>query len=133
MPSVESPLYISSRLMAALDLPGAGTIHVHAETRDAEGRVVYRYVVEGEDGSVVAQGDDLRSGVGVPVDYRDAVGTLLAFLSHAAEQYDHWDVDGRGDPPDGWAFGSREVCEWAYMHDSEIIDAENVMSDDGAR
>ena len=129
MPSVESPLYISSRLMAALDLPGAGTIHVHAEMRDSEDRVVYRYVVESAGGAVVAEGDELRSGVGVPLDYRDAVVTLLAFLTHASEQYRaHMGDDDA--PADGWVF-PRDACEWAYMHDAEIGMAESLLSDEG--
>ena len=119
---MESPLYISSRLMAALDVPGAGTIHVTWDRLDAENRVVYRYVVEAADGSVIAEGDDMRSGVGAPVDYRDAVGTLLAFLAFAADQYRTHMGDDDG-PADGWVFPP-DVCEWAYMNEAELLMAE---------
>lgn len=92
MTTVHRPLYISSRLMAAVDVEGAhgrvGTLHVGTHLRDAEGRIRYRYVVENASGVVLDEGSDLRSGVGAQVDYSDIMATLVGFLGACAEAGD---------------------------------------------
>ncbi len=108
---VPAPLHISSRLMAALTIPGAGTVHVSADRRDGEGRVVYSYVLEDADGRHLVTGEDLRSGVGADVDYRATVGTLLSFLSAAAES---------SEGSESAEIFSPEVTAWARENATEI-------------
>jgi hypothetical protein len=115
MPTVASPLYISGRLMAALKIDGAGTLHLHAEDRDGEGRVVYRYLIEDEQGTQLEEGRDLRSGVGAEVDYTSTMATLLSFLSAAAEA---------GQDGENSDLFSPAVREWAEQHSDEIAMAE---------
>lgn len=115
MAEVAAPLFISARLMAALKIDGAGTLHLEALGRDG-GRVTYRYVVEDEQGRILAQGNDLSSGVGASIDYRATMGTLLSFLGAAAESYDY-----RAEYPDTSDDLFPDACmEWAYMHADEL-------------
>lgn len=74
------PGYISARLMAAYDFDDSHTLHLHAEQRDDEGRIVYSYVLERE-GVVIFEGSDFQSGCGAPVDYADAARSLMGFLT----------------------------------------------------
>ncbi len=116
---VPSPLYISGRLMAALDIDGAGTLHLSALGTDAEGRQTYEYVIADQTGRALITRDDLRSGVGGQVDYLAMMGTLLAFLNHTAEQY----ASTMGsEPADGWSFNA-EVAGWAYCNDDALQSA----------
>ncbi|WAL67127.1 hypothetical protein ORV05_04885 [Amycolatopsis cynarae] len=115
MSEVRAPLFISSRLMAALRIDGVGTLHVNAENRDSDGRVVYAYVVENSEGTELETGFDLRSGVGADVDYSAAMGTLLSFLEHAADVY----RAGMCANTEESSF-SAAVQEWAYLNSEEI-------------
>lgn len=74
------PGYISARLMAAYDFDDGHTLHLHAEQRDDEGRIVYTYVLERE-GTVIFEGDDFRTGCWAEVDYADAARSLMGFLT----------------------------------------------------
>lgn len=109
--NVHAPLFISGRLMAAYAVPDSGTFHVHAFERDAEDRVHYRYVIEDANGNELESGDDLRSGVGAPVDYPATMATLLSFLMAAAESY-----------PDGESANlfQPNTVEWAALNDDEL-------------
>ncbi len=71
--------FISSRLMAAYAFDGH-TLHLHADSRDVEGRVRYSYVLE-HDGAVIFEADDFRSGCGDDVDYAKAARCLMGFLT----------------------------------------------------
>lgn len=82
---VRSPLYISSRLMAALRLEDGSQLHVGALDRDGEGRVRYEWIIDGPNGRMVATDTDLRSGCGAAIDYTDTMRSLLTFLSACAE------------------------------------------------
>lgn len=86
------PGYISARLMAAYDFDGGHTLHLHAEQRDDEGRIVYSYVLE-RGGVVIFEGSDFRSGCGAPIDYADAARTLMGFLTlrEGDTDADHFD------------------------------------------
>ena len=127
MAVVKHPLYISSRLMAALDIPGLGTCHVHAKVRTDEGRVRYSYLVEDEARNEVITGEDIESGVNADVDYTDAMGTLLSFMSHAAENYRYHFVDSHGGG-DGPVFGTAQD-EWCFQHEDEIAMAQCDLED----
>lgn len=108
---VPAPLFISGRLMAALKIDGAGTLHLLAGTRTGEGRIPYTWTIEDADGTELESGDDLSSGVGDPVNYPRTMGTLIAFLGAAAER----DGDD-GDP----ALFNPAVTEWARQNSDEL-------------
>jgi len=74
------PGYISARLMAAYDFDFDHTLHLHAEQRDDEGRIVYSYVLERE-GVVIFEGSDFRTGCWAEVDYAEAARSLMGFLT----------------------------------------------------
>jgi hypothetical protein len=74
------PGYISARLMAAYDFPTGATLHVGIKTREPDGRIRYRYVLE-QDGDVIFDGDDFRTGCWAEVDYAEAARSLLGFLT----------------------------------------------------
>lgn len=82
---VRAPLFISSRLMAALRLEDGSQIHLSASHRDSDGRVVYEWIIDDPDGRTVATGTDLRSGCYAEVNYTDTMGSLLSFLGACAE------------------------------------------------
>ncbi len=118
MTAVPAPLHISARLMAALTIEDVGTLHLHAEHRDAEGRVVYRYVVEDVDGTVLADGTDLSSGVGADTDYVATMGTLISFLTAAAESADY--ADGTGGHGENADLFPAACVQWAQQHTDEL-------------
>ncbi len=111
MTEVRHPLIISSRLMAALPMPNVGTLHLHAERRDAENRVVYSWVVEDADGHELGKGEDISSGVRAAVDYTSAMSTLIHFLVACGVSY-----------PDGEnaEMFPQAVAEWAQQYSDEL-------------
>jgi hypothetical protein len=118
MTNVETPLFISSRLMAALKIEGAGTLHLSHVGYTDGGRVRYQYVIEDADGTELESGQDLNSGVGSPVDYTATMATICSFLSAAAESYGYQMRTGReGENADLF---SPAVVEWAYQNANEI-------------
>ncbi len=75
---------------------------------DEEGRQRYAYSVTQEQvPRTLAAGDDLRSGVGEPVNYRKALAAWTSFACADAEAYQ---ATMSGDA----------VQEWAYQHDDEL-------------
>lgn len=111
MATVPAPLFISSRLMAALKIDDVGTLHLSAEGSDSEGRQQYRYVIEDSEGNELAEGNDLRSGCGDPVDYLDVMETLIGFLTACAES--HPDGENADLFPEA-------VAIWADQHSDEL-------------
>ena len=115
-------LHISTRLMPALTLPGVGAVHVEVIDREPDSRLVYSYVIENDDGTVLAEGADLHSGVGDGVDYPAVVATVLAFLGAAAESYASVMTSDPGilaDTANGSLFPPT-CTEWAYLHAEEL-------------
>lgn len=108
---VEHPLCISSRLMAALRIPGVGTLHLHPVRETSDRRVEYGWVVDDADGRELGRGEDLRSGCGAEIDYNAMMASLLGFLTADAERSD--------DDPDGHSFPPR-VVEWARHNSDEL-------------
>jgi hypothetical protein len=112
------PLFISPRLMAAVKVgDGAGTLHISPVRRDGEDRVVWRYVIEDGDHTVLDEAADIRSGSGDPVDPRKAMATLVGFIGAAADAYR---VGMRGQASENADLFPPDVMEWAYMHDDEL-------------
>lgn len=114
MAIVQSPMFISSRLMAAIRIGETATIHIEAANRTSDDRVRYHYIIE-DKGKTIDEGTDLHSGCSADVDYRDAMETLLAFLDHAAESYRYKmtaDVEESS--------FSADMQEWCYMMSGEI-------------
>lgn len=109
--TVPAPLHISSRLMAALHVENAGTLHLHYEGRDYEGRCQYHYVVTDENDQVIHEGKDLYSGCHSRVDYLRTMESLLSFLGHYGEEYQS--------TMEGDSFH-----EWCYLHDTELASAQ---------
>jgi hypothetical protein len=120
--AVVPPLFISSRLMAAYRIEGAGTLHLHNIGRDEEGRAQYHYLVEDTEGNVVDGGTDFFSGVGAPVDYRAQMESYLSFLLNDAEHYKYTHEMGTTSFCDEHAgeCPRLKAGEWAYMNDSEL-------------
>lgn len=116
MPEVHTPMFISSRLMAALKLDTAGTLHIEHIAFD-QGRATYHYIIEDADRRVLFEGNELRSGVGSDVDYIGTMSSLLSFLESEADSYCR--TMGASEPQDGWQFNAK-TAEWAYMHDDEL-------------
>lgn len=115
--TLRPPLHIGPRLMPAVRIGDRSTIHISPTRRDADGRVVWRYIIEDHDRHVLDDATDLRSGTGDEIDPNKAMATLLGFLTAAAEAFRHALNGGHGEnadlfPPD--------VTEWAYEHDDEI-------------
>lgn len=120
MLNVPAPLFISSRLMAAIKIDGGstgGTVHLHHDGQTPEGRQSYSWVVDDLDGTELGTGADVRSGVGDEPDYAEMMATLLNFLSAAAESYRH--TMGGGTSDNDTLF-SPAVMEWAYMNSDEL-------------
>jgi hypothetical protein len=115
--TLRPPLHISARLMAAVRVGDASTIHISPVRRDAEGRVVWRYIIEDHDRHVLDDAACLRSGTGDDIDPHKAMATLLGFLTAAAEAYSRSMYGPHSEnadlfPPD--------VTEWACRHDDEL-------------
>ena len=122
---VPAPMFISSRLMAALRIDEGsetgGTIHISHDGTSREGRQRYSYVIEDAAGTVLDEGSDLSSGVGDEADYGKAMATLLSFLTAAAESYEY---ELRGGDSDNSDLFAPAAMEWAYMNSDELSEAE---------
>lgn len=128
MPIVTPPMFISARLMAALKIEGAGTIHIHARNADPlphelnrRDRIAYSCIIEDADGTVLYDGDGIRSGAGQDVDYAEAMATTLHFISHDADQYRACKGDWSTRGEDGQPVWNEAVAEWAYQHDGDLF------------
>jgi hypothetical protein len=115
--TLRPPLHIGARLMPALRVSDTSTIHISPTRRDPDGRVVWRYIIEDHDHHVLDDATDLRSGTGDDIDPHQAMATLLAFLTAAAEAYRH---TMNGQCSDNIDLFPPDVTEWAYQHDEEL-------------
>lgn len=125
---IVSPMFISSRLMAAVKVDGSdgGVLHVEWSGKsDSAGRAKVHYIVEATDGTVLADSDDLAVHRG----YADAMESLCAFLGASAESYSYALHTARtrgisleaalADSENGTLFPPACV-EWAYRNDDEL-------------
>lgn len=117
--NVTPPLFISSRLMAALTIEGdtGGIVNLEHTGSNREGRQTYRWLIETHDHVVVGLGDGPNSGCGDAPDYTSMMATLLNFLDSDAASYRHH--MGDGEPDDGYMFPPT-VTEWAYMNSDQL-------------
>jgi hypothetical protein len=74
---------------------------------DDEGRQRYTYALTDSTGNLVEAGDDLRSGVGDPVNHSRTLAAWTSFAGADAETYQS-------------AMDGTPMQEWAYMHDGEL-------------
>lgn len=112
---LSAPLYISPRLMAAVDLDGS-TAHILPHHVDDEGRTFWHWVIVDETRAQLEEGTDLGTPVGRETDARDAMATLLAFLDEAADRYRSNGLAPVTDEP----LFCAEVQEWAYINQDSI-------------
>lgn len=110
-----APLYISPRLMAAIDVDGS-TVHIYPDHVDDEGRTFWRWVIVDDEGAQLEEGADLGTPVGRETDAREAMATLLDFLYAAAERYRR---NGYA-PETVEPLFNAEVQEWAYMNEDTL-------------
>lgn len=123
MPTVTPPMFISSRLMAALKIDGAGEVHLEADQRTIDNRVNYRTVIVDAEGRELYDGRGISSGVGNSVDYTAAMETTLSFLEHDGDLYRSCMGDWASADEDSKPLWNEAVAEWAYQHDMEISSA----------
>ncbi|WP_157574976.1 hypothetical protein [Jiangella muralis] len=116
----------------------AGTLRLStrhiADVADETGgfRRRYGYLVESTDSGATYEGDDLRSGVGAPVDAKAAVRMLASFLSAAGESYRHV-LEHPESEPENLDLFPLWVAEAAYLNADElaIFDLDDEDPDDG--
>lgn len=122
---LQEPLYISSRLMAAVDVLSideskVGTLHVenlgHA----------WRYVVTDADGAELVDGADLR--MLSDAEPAATLATLISFLTAAAESHDYEMRTGR--EGENASLFPPACVEWAYQNSDELIMLEIGLNDD---
>lgn len=101
------PVFISSRLMAAVSIGGAEVSVGPTGRTDRDGKPVWNWIVELEDGETFS-GSDLAGYD----DHNGMLGTLLAFLGAFAEAR-RPDSDNRSLFPDG-------LRAWAEENSDEI-------------
>ena len=111
--NVPAPLYISPRLMAAVDLGEGRTVEVGSGVNG-----YYHYIIE-ENGEIIDEGTDLRCPMAA--DYGEVMASLLSFLGHYAEHYRYSHMDGSecSDACEGSPI-SPALMEFCYMADGEI-------------
>lgn len=122
MPTVDSPMFISSRLMACIAIGDAGFVHIEYTGREElpRGRMRYGCVITATGGEPLYEGDGIRSGVGDPVDYTKAMATTLHFIAHDGENYHSCMGDWDKADEDHEPLFNRAVAEWAYLNYDEI-------------
>ena len=104
---VPSPMFISGRLMAALQLEGIGLLEVSESGQ---------WRIEDSTGAKLDSGDDLRCTCAN--DSSDIMASLLGFLGAAAEAYRY------GPSSENFDLFSLAAMEWAYMNREELSMAE---------
>lgn len=110
--NVPAPMFISSRLMAAVKLPDGSTIHVSYLGSTYEGRQHYGWAIDDANGKHLGAGEDLKSGYGAPADYREAMSSLLSFLGAAAESLEEGENAN---------LFPRAIVDWARQNNDEIV------------
>lgn len=108
------PMKISARLLPAVKIDTSWVSIEFEHRRTPDGRVQANFYIDTQGWEY--EGDGLCAG-GNPTAV-EMMGTLLVFLSHAAEHCGYYDMRGReyDDPP----MFPAHVMEWAYMNKEEI-------------
>jgi hypothetical protein len=113
-----APLQISARLLPAVRVAD-GWLSVEAVSWEAH-RLQWSIYIDTPAGEIYAGEAELGT-VGAKADgdgARQALATLLSFLSAEAEAYQFLDR-GNTEPDDGWIFNAA-TAEWAYCNSDEI-------------
>lgn len=115
---VSTPMYISSKLMAAYDFEDGSTLHVSPNGE---------YLLEDAQGKVIVEGDDLRPAPSTQ-DTLELAASMASFIGHDGELYE-FSPDGSWGSryPDSasevdledWIFGP-ELGKWADEHYDEL-------------
>lgn len=118
------PLIITPRLMAGVAVPGGSLSVEPSGDHDRMGKPQWFYAIDVDGWS--EKGADLY-GWG---DHREMVGTLLSFLSAAAESYNYRMRTGR--PSENEDLFPARVVEWAHQHSDELSTIQFEIEDDDA-
>lgn len=113
--TLHKPFCISSRLLPSLKIAD-GWVSLEHVGCSHDGRDVYRWYIDIPAGEFSEA--DLKSGCGGGATTQKMFGSLLAFLSAAAEAYSYTPRTGR--ESDNAELFSPAVMEWAHRHDDEI-------------
>ena len=112
---LRAPFIISARLMPAVRV-GTATVSIEETHRDSDGRTVYRWFVDMQDGQEFT-GHDLRSGCGGG-GIRDGMLSILGFLYACGESVNYARRSGRtGENADLFP---PALAEWASNHTDEL-------------
>ena len=124
MQLLHAPMFIGSRLMAAVKVADGGTIHI--EPSRTEGlHTVWHYVIEtAEHGT--HEDSDLRSPI-EDSDIHKAMSSLLSFLGAAAEAYRH-EMRTSRETENSDMFPDA-INEWAYLYDTELFELQEALAD----
>ena len=116
--TIHSPCYITSRLMAGIDV-GDATISIeYGRAQGRHGRHTYSYAIDIPALPDGYESSDL-SGMG---NLQDGLKSLLASLAAAAEAYRYTMRGGHSDNSDLFP---PEIMEWAYQNADGISMAES--------
>jgi len=108
---LKSPMMISARLMAAVEI-GHATISIEpTEHLDNYGKQEWLWYIDGPD--IEAAGGELHTHQG----HRATMGSLLSFLGAAAESYEY---EMRGNTSDNRDLFEENVSEWCYQNADEL-------------
>ena len=111
---LHEPFQISARLLPAIKV-GKVTISIEADGKTSDGRIRWKYYLDGKDWEY--ENNDLKSGVGGG-SLQDAFASLLSFLSACGESIAY----GRrsGTPGDNANLFPPHVGEWADQYSDEL-------------
>ncbi len=113
---LKDPLEITSRLLVGFKA-GDATVSIDTVRQQGDGRVVYRWFVDFEDGREFS-GDDLKSGC-QGGNLADGLGNFCSFLSAFADAQYHMSRNPDHEPDCVDIFPA-DLAEWAMENSEEI-------------
>ena len=96
-------------------MPDGSKIYVADNGRNSEGRVNYIIRIHAADGRMLAEVDDLHSGVNAPVDHAEALASFSSFINAWIEAMDYGDEDS-----ENRSLFPLSLYEWASDNESEL-------------
>lgn len=120
--SLSAPYEIGPRLMPALRMPDGSRVSITVDGQDIDGRIVYRWTIDGADGTELAAGRDLRSGAYAEPDVGAMFPSLASFLSAWVESFGYPDSENADLFPDSlrdWAERNAEELSMMTMEEEE--------------
>lgn len=82
-------------MITPIYMPDGSKVYVADNGRNPEGRVNYIIRIHGVDGRMLAEIDDINSGVGASVDHADALASFASFLAAWVESQDYPSSENR--------------------------------------